>query len=136
MDESDAFYTEKSLTVSLEHYSGVIPAKFAKEWNDIVPGAAEKIFNMSLDEVQYRRDLEKKAHENNELRGNRGQLFGFALAALSVLCSTAIIILLNSWSGWLAAGFITIAGIGGPLAAQTLAQSFHSMKTQPDSSDT
>ncbi len=123
-------YYEESLQISYSNYSGgAIPPEFAEKWEKVVPGAAKTILDLSISEVEHRRQLQKIEEDNSQKRANRGQIFGFTLAITSVV-SALIIALFTKL--WLLAVLLFVCGIGGPLAAQTIARTFNLRKTESE----
>lgn len=67
-------------------FSGPLPPpQILKGYNEIIPGAAERIMCMAERQAQHRQGIERDSL-NAEIRdGRRGQLFGFILAMTAVL---------------------------------------------------
>jgi uncharacterized membrane protein len=69
-------------------YSGPIPLpRVAEGWEDVLPGAADRILSMAEREQGHRHEMSNRALG---LFG-RGQLFGFVMAMTALLAGTVLI---------------------------------------------
>lgn len=71
----------------LESFSGPIPKpSMLKEYENVVPGCAERIIRMAEKQAKHRQNLEKTVIEGDSKRADRGLRAGFivALAGLGV----------------------------------------------------
>lgn len=81
------------LEVHQESYQGPLPhPKILHEYDQIVPGAAERIICMAEDQAKHRQSLEKDAIGSDIRDGKRGLLFGFIIGIVAILSGTACII--------------------------------------------
>jgi uncharacterized membrane protein len=69
-----------------EEYSGLIPhPRLMREWNDIVPGSAEKIFNRFEKQSDHRMQMENHVVKANNFKQYTGPIFGFIIAMTTIL---------------------------------------------------
>lgn len=69
-----------------EHFSGPLPPPFVlQKYNDVVPGAAERILMMAEQQSKHRMELEKKVIESDIQKSNLGQRFAFVIVVLGLL---------------------------------------------------
>lgn len=70
----------------MERFSGPLPPPhILKEFNDVIPGCAEAILQMTVDQGEHRRKLETFVVENQNRQSGRGQILGFVLALFVML---------------------------------------------------
>jgi uncharacterized membrane protein len=87
-------------------FSGPIPhPDTLKRFNDIVPGAAERIIKMAEDQSSHRRSLEKSVIESDISRSKWGQILGFVIAIFGLTASTFIAVYGSAVAG-------SILGVG------------------------
>lgn len=81
-----------SITKS-EIFSGPLPPPTVLErYNQIVPGAAERIITMAENQSAHRIQLEKSVISSDIHNSKRGQLFGFIIAVLGITFSFILVI--------------------------------------------
>ncbi|HEY4500407.1 MAG TPA: DUF2335 domain-containing protein [Candidatus Paceibacterota bacterium] len=69
-------------------FSGPLPPpEILKKYNDIVPGAAERIIKMAEDQSTHRKELEKKVIDSDISRSKWGQVLGFFIAIIGLVVS-------------------------------------------------
>ena len=105
------------------------------QYEHYFPGWGVKLLEMTERQVAHRHKLEQTQVSQSESRMNRGQIFSFAVAGLSLLTAASIAILAPAfWYTSLAAMIIALVGIGGPTVARTLALKFKwpLVKTESD----
>jgi len=94
---------------SVQSFSGPLPPpEVLKRFDEIVPGAAERIIKMAEAQSEHRKDLEKKVIESDISRSKWGQILGFII----------------SITGLIVSGFISIYGnaiVGGIVSVSMLA---------------
>lgn len=79
-----------SRTETAASYSGPIPPpSMLASYNEILPGAADRILKMAEDQSKHRQDIEKKVIDNDILTSRLGVVFGF-LIAISFLIAAVI----------------------------------------------
>jgi uncharacterized membrane protein len=92
-------------------FSGPLPSpEVLKKFDEVVPGAAERIIKMAEEQSTHRRSLEKGVIESDIIRSKWGQILGFIIAIFGLVVSTLISIYGNAATGALI-GFTTIASL-------------------------
>ncbi len=85
------------------------PPDILKRFDDVVPGAAERIIKMAEEQFAHRVSLEKKVIDSDISRSKWGQILGFLIAVVGLGVACLITIYGNPLAG-------TIIG-GGTLAS-------------------
>ena len=81
-------------------FSGPLPSpETLKKFNEVVPGAAERIIKMAEDQSRHRRDLEKRVIESDLSRSKWGQILGFVIAIAGLAVSAVVAIYGNAIAG-------------------------------------
>ncbi|GGB06798.1 DUF2335 domain-containing protein [Puia dinghuensis] len=84
MSEIGEFEEETSVT----HFSGPLPPPdILRQMNEIVPGAAAQIINMTVSQSEHRKAMEKCVVEGQTKQSRDGQRYGFAIAIIVILIS-------------------------------------------------
>ncbi len=104
----------KAVGIRLEQsFSGPIPPPdILMRYNDIVPGAAERIIKMAEEQSVHRKELEKKVIDSDISRSRWGQILGFFIAIVGLMVSGWI----STYGNAVAGGFIgvgTLASLVG-----------------------
>lgn len=87
-------------------YSGPIPsASELKKYEDILPGAADRILTMAENQSKHRQKMEMKMLEANIKAERAGQIFGFIIFFSALAVGATLMIL-----GQNAVGLITALG--------------------------
>lgn len=87
-------------------FSGPLPhPEILRQFEQVVPGAAERIIKMAEDQSSHRRDLEKKVIDSDIERSKWGQILGFVLALVGLSVSGVVAVIGNPWAG-------TVIGVG------------------------
>lgn len=119
----------KLISVCMEHHSGPLPSpKTLKEYAEIFPGAEQRIFGWTEQEMNFRQEMcrQQLANERFEITedhttARRGQWFGFCLCLVVIAFGGVALLMGKEWSG--SAAIISALG--------TLASAFMwSRKTQ------
>jgi len=100
------------------------PAVELEKYNQIVPGAAERIITMAEKQTAHRMDLEKHAVSEQLRQSARGQLFALIIGVSGIIGAVVVGLIGNAW----VAGTIATASLG------TLAVSFITGKRQEQQS--
>ena len=80
------------LAMTLSAYAGPIPPpEVARQWNDLVPGAAERFLAMAEKQSDHRQDLERIAVASGHRRSWLGLWLGFVISVLFLVCSAVLI---------------------------------------------
>jgi uncharacterized membrane protein len=97
----------------VQSFSGPLPhPEILRQFEQVSPGAAERIIKMAEDQSQHRRDLEKKVIESDVARSKMGQVLGFVIAIFGLTVSAIIAIYGNAIAGTIL-GAGTIASLVG-----------------------
>jgi uncharacterized membrane protein len=91
-----------------------------EKYNQIVPGAAERIIAMAEKQTAHRMELEKHAVAEQLRQSARGQLFALIIGVTGIIGAVIVGLIGNAW----VAGTIATASLG------TLAVSFITGKRQ------
>lgn len=95
--------------VQQQSFSGPIPPPEALErYNDVLPGAAERIIAMAERQQEHRQDLERKAVYSDSNTQTTGVYLGFIIAMTAIIGGV-----------WLAAKGMPTAGLVSIIAALT-----------------
>ncbi len=80
--------------VRTEIFSGPLPSpdNFQK-YNEILPGAAERILKMAEQQGSHRRELEKAAITHDIKQSKRGSIFAFSLGVLAIVAGFILLLL-------------------------------------------
>ncbi|MFY9463141.1 MAG: DUF2335 domain-containing protein [Candidatus Sungiibacteriota bacterium] len=104
-----------------EEYSGLIPhPRLMREWNDIVPGSATKIFERFEKQSNHRMDTERKVVRANNFKQYAGIIFAFIIAMTAI--SGGIFTALKGLP--FLGGSLSFAGLG-MLVGAFLVNTFH-----------
>ena len=97
----------------MQSFSGPLPPpEILKKFDEVVPGAAERIIKMAEEQSTHRKDLEKKVIESDIARSKWGQVLGFAIAIAGLAASTLIAIYGSAIAGGII-GVGTLASLVG-----------------------
>ena len=101
------------------------PAAILAEYEERFPGWGVRLLELTEKQVSHRQGLEARQVEQIERRMDAGQKLSFAIAALSVVSATSILIFaLPNWFTAIAALGIVVVGVGGPTVARVFATKF------------
>jgi uncharacterized membrane protein len=82
----------QSMVISHSIHSGPLPApETLREYNVIIPDGANRIMALTEQQSNHRMYLEKTVVLSNSRESTRGQLFGFIIALVGILCAAALI---------------------------------------------
>lgn len=96
-----------------EHFSGPLPhPKIIKEYDAILPGAAERIFKLAESESDHRRNLEDKIVTSGIQDSKLGVVFAFIIGLVGIGGGIYVITLGYEWSGTILSG-ASLASIVG-----------------------
>jgi uncharacterized membrane protein len=65
---------------TLVHQGPLPPPAVLKHYDDVVPGAAERILTMAENQAQHRQELEARIIRTDTLKSLLGMMFGFVIA--------------------------------------------------------
>ncbi|MEK7157651.1 MAG: DUF2335 domain-containing protein [Patescibacteria group bacterium] len=96
-----------------QSFSGPLPhPDILRQFNEIVPGSAERIIKMAEEQSAHRKELEKKVIDSDITRSKWGQILGFVIAIAGLGVSAIVVVYGNAIAG----GFIgvgTLASLVG-----------------------
>ena len=75
-----------------------------QKYNEVLPGAAERIVSMAESQGNHRRELEARVIESDIKSSVRGQWFGFVLGSLGLTAGFVLGLLGRSLAGSVVAG--------------------------------
>lgn len=91
---------------SVQSFLGPLPPpEILRKFDEIVPGAAERILKMAEEQSAHRKELERKVIESDISRSKWGQILGFAIAIVGLAVSALVAIYGNAVAG-------SIIGVG------------------------
>ena len=94
-------------------FSGPLPPpEILRQFDNVVPGAAERIIKMAENQSSHRMELEKKVIESDVTRSRWGQILGFIIAILGLLVSAVVAIYGSAIAGGII-GVGTLASLVG-----------------------
>ncbi len=94
-------------------FSGPLPPpEILQKFNEVVPGAAERIIKMAEEQSVHRRALEKKVIDSDIARSKYGQILGFVIAIAGLVVAALIAIYGNAIAGG-AIGVSTLVSLVG-----------------------
>lgn len=94
-------------------FSGPLPPpEVLKKFDEVVPGAAERIIKMAEGQFAHRTELEKKVINSDIARSKYGQVLGFIIAIVGLFVSATVSIYGNAITGGII-GVGTLASLVG-----------------------
>lgn len=98
---------------SMQSFSGPLPhPDVLRKFEEVVPGAAERIIKMAEEQSAHRKDLEQKVISSDIARSKWGQILGFVIAISGLIVSAVISIYGNAIAGGII-GVGTLASLVG-----------------------
>ena len=88
------------------------PPEILRRFDEVVPGAAERIIRMAEEQFAHRTTLEKKVIDSDISRSKWGQILGFMIAVVGLGVSALVTIYGNQWAGAVIGGG-TLASLVG-----------------------
>lgn len=106
--------TKTQLAATVEyHHMGPIPDPMTlQKYEQICPGAADRIISMAEKQSDHRQEIEKKVIKSKTRDSLLGIISGFIIAIVTILCGTFVIYNGYVWSGT----FLGSAGLVGLVA--------------------
>lgn len=87
MDEQQS-QNVHGLAAVRQEFSGPIPhPMLLQQYDQVIPGAAERILKMAENQSAHRMDLEKIVIRSDVTKSERGQVFGLGVAILGIIAS-------------------------------------------------
>src|SRR3989304_933507 len=78
--------------ISAEFHGPIPPPSTLAQYEQIKPGFAERIISMAEKQSDHRRELESKALKYSVSEVRLGQILGFSIALIGLVCATIIAI--------------------------------------------
>jgi len=105
---------EQIATVTaVQAFSGPLPhPDILRKYEEIVPGAAQRIIKMAEDQTSHRKDLESKVIHSNIVREKWGQTLGFIIAIVGLIVAGLVGVFGSAVAGG-AIGIATLASLVG-----------------------
>ena len=101
------------LTEISQSFSGQLPPPdILRQFDEVVPGAAERIIKMAEDQSTHRRELEKKVIDSDITRSKWGQILGFIIAISGLVVSAIVAVYGSALAGGII-GVGTLASLVG-----------------------
>ena len=103
-----------SFSVSRSEYSGPIPPpSMLREYNDLIPNGAERIFKAFEDQSQHRMHIEKSVINGDVKRSYWGLAAGYTITVLFLLACTFLIYKGHDTAGTVlgTVDIVTLAGV-------------------------
>ncbi len=95
----------QSLSLKLQHHQGPLPhPSLLQEYNNVVPGAAERIICMAEEQAKHRQELEKAVITSDIRDGKTGLFLGFSIGLVAIIAGAVCIIQGHSVSGGILGG--------------------------------
>ena len=92
--------SQKEVVVTQHSFSGPLPPpEVLKRFDEVVPGSAERIIKMAEGQFAHRTELEKKVINSDIARSRLGQILGFTIAIVGLVCSVVISMYGNQIAG-------------------------------------
>lgn len=96
-------------SVESTYFAGPLPhPDVLKQYDNIVPGAANRIIQMAESQSKHRRDLEKKVIGSNIVNERIGMIFAFILTVLLLFFSGTLIYMDKPIEGLITLGIVII----------------------------
>jgi uncharacterized membrane protein len=93
-------HPQNSGVVVQHSFSGPLPPpEVLKRFEEVVPGSAERIIKMAEGQFAHRTELERKIIASDIARSRLGQILGFIIAIVGLVCSVIISMYGNQIAG-------------------------------------
>ena len=93
----------KSISTSVTStsiFSGPIPPpEIMRQYNQIIPGSAERILKMAEKEQDHRHEIEDRLIKSEILNTRLGLIFGFIIGITGIICGSIVIMHGNNVGG-------------------------------------
>jgi len=109
-NSSEGIFVRREVSQS---FSGPLPSPdILRQFNDVVPGAAERIIKMAEEQSAHRKELEKSVINSDITRSKWGQILGFIIAISGLAVSAIVGVYGNAYAGGII-GVGTLASLVG-----------------------
>lgn len=96
-----------------EEFSGPIPhPDIIEKYEQILPGAADRIISMAEKQASHRQDMEKMMIKSEARDGLLGVVFAFLLGVGCLIACVVVVCLVPKSAGAMASAFLGVTGIG------------------------
>ena len=83
----------QSLSIQHQHHQGPLPhPSILQEYDNIVPGAAERIICMAEEQAKHRQGLESSVIKSDIADSKRGLYLGFIIGIVAIIAGTVCIL--------------------------------------------
>ncbi|MDP8929869.1 MAG: DUF2335 domain-containing protein [Actinomycetota bacterium] len=108
--------------LSAESYTGPLPhPSILQRFEEVLPGSAERIFQMAEEQAQHRQDLERVVVQGGSRRANLGLWLGFLISVAVLGMSGALIFAGHDVAG-ATLGSVDIVGLAAVFVVGRLGQ--------------
>ncbi len=98
-------------------FSGPIPPpSIIKGYEEVLPGAADRILSMAEEQAKHRQAMERKIVNTESRDSLLGILFAFSLGIGCIVAAIIVVIMVPQNSGAIAGSVFGVAGIGSIIA--------------------
>lgn len=98
-------------------FSGPIPPpSIIKGYEDVLPGAADRILSMAEEQAKHRQAMERKIVNTESRDSLLGILFAFSLGMGCIVAAIIVVVMVPQNSGAIAGSIFGVAGIGSIIA--------------------
>jgi uncharacterized membrane protein len=88
------------IEISRHQFSGPLPPpEILKEYNDILPGLADRVMKMAEKQSTHRQKIEDRVIGSDAYRANAGLWIGAGVAVLSILAGAYLVAIDHDWAG-------------------------------------
>ncbi|MDH5718955.1 MAG: DUF2335 domain-containing protein [Spirochaetia bacterium] len=101
------------VSIQTRSQADFLPPALLREYEALVPGAAESLLKAALEQGTHRRGLEKIVIEGNSKRAWAGSWFSFILGSFAIIGGILIMLLTEKEIWGLASVITAIAGLAG-----------------------
>lgn len=115
--------------------SPLLPSSVLRDYNEAIPGLADKLVEWTKEETEHRRKFELQVLEEEKTLKSRGQAFGLAATLFGLAISGAVGIaaaVYGSFAAMSVAIVVAIVSVGGPFAARVLANKWSPERQNDD----
>lgn len=102
--------------ISSEFSGPIPPPAIIKGYEEVLPGAADRIITMAETQAQHRQELEKKMVHAESRDSLLGVLFAFLLGFSCIIAAIVIVVLVPENAGAISGSILGLAGISSIIA--------------------
>lgn len=117
-DEKQVKQVKRVVTEVMSEFSGPMPPpSILKGYEEILPGAADRILSMAERQSEHRQQMEKEMIESESRDSLLGVLFAFALGIGCIIAAVVMVINVPEKAGAICAAILGTTGIGAIVTA-------------------